>query len=55
MAKTLVDGFIPLSFCPLQIHSDQGRNFDGSLFKSLCNLLEVAKTRTTPYRQSVSG
>ncbi len=40
---------------PTQIHTDQGRNFDGNVLKILCKLLEIAKTRTTPYRPSSNG
>ena len=55
ISKTLVDNFITRFGTPVQIHSDQGRNFDGKLFKSLCELLEIAKTRTTPYRPCSNG
>jgi len=41
--------------CPLQLHSDQGRNFDSKLFARLCELLQIAKTRTTPYHASSNG
>ena len=35
--------------CPLKVHTDQGSNFDGNVFRAFCHLLEIAKTRTTPY------
>ena len=54
-AKAVVDGFISRFGCPLEIHTDQGRNFDGKLFSSVCELLEVTKTRTTPYRPCSNG
>jgi transposase InsO family protein len=41
--------------CPLQVHTDQGKNFDGNLFKSLYEALQIAKTRTTPYHPSSNG
>jgi predicted aspartyl protease len=41
--------------CPVEIHTDQGRNFDGDLFKAFCELLEITKTRTTPYHPSSNG
>ncbi len=38
-----------------QIHSDQGRNFESQLFGELCRLLQISKTRTTPYRPQSDG
>lgn len=29
--------------CPLEVHTDEARNFDGNLFKALCDVLEIAK------------
>ncbi len=40
---------------PRIIHSDQGREFESDLFKGICALLEVQKTRTTPYRPQSDG
>ena len=54
-AKQVVDGFISRFGCPLEIHTDQGRNFDGKLFHAVCELLQVTKTRTTPYRPCSNG
>lgn len=36
--------------CPLE-----GRNFDSNLFRALCDELQIAKTRTTPYQPSSNG
>ena len=55
IAKAAVDRFFSHFGYPITIHTDQGRNFDGELFKSLCQLLHIAKTRTTPYRPSSNG
>ena len=55
VASKVVKGFISRFGCPLEIHSDQGPEFDSGLFKSVCNLLEITKTRTTPYRPSANG
>ena len=38
-----------------QIHSDQGRNFESRLFSALCEVMQIHKTRTTPYRPSANG
>jgi hypothetical protein len=55
VARTVVDQVFSRFGCPLQIHSDQGRNFDGNLFKAVCHLYRTAKTRTTPYRPCSNG
>ena len=40
VAKCVADGFISRFGCPLEIHTDQGKNFDGKLFLSVCELLK---------------
>ena len=49
VADVLVDKIILRFGMPLVIHSDQGREFENGLMKSLCNLLGYVKTRTAPY------
>ncbi|CAG2231769.1 unnamed protein product [Mytilus edulis] len=49
VAKAAVDGFISRFGCPLEVHTDQGKNVDGNLMWNLCELLEISKTRTTAY------
>ena len=41
--------------CLLEIHTDQGTNFQSNLFKAFCKVLEISKTRTTPYHPSSNG
>lgn len=55
VAMSLVEGFIARLGCPLQIHSDQVRNFMKVVFYKLCKILGISKTRTTPYRPCVNG
>ena len=55
VARAVVDGFISCEGCMLQLHTDQGWNFDGALFQGLCDLLQVTKTRTTPYQPCSNG
>ena len=53
-ARTLVSEFIVRFRCPLELHSDQGRNFESRMFKEVCDLLKIVNTRTTPYRPSAN-
>ncbi|VDH98510.1 Hypothetical predicted protein [Mytilus galloprovincialis] len=39
-----VKNFFSKFGCALQIHTDQGRNFESNLFHELCRLLEITKT-----------
>ena len=48
-ANALVDQWISRFGCPHSLHSDQGRNFESKLFEQLMQLLEIDKTRTTPF------
>ena len=54
-AKCAVDQFFSRFGTPLQIHTDQGGNFDGNVMKALCHLSRIAKTQTTPYHPSSNG
>ena len=49
VADILVENIILRFGMPLVIHSDQGREFENGLMKSLCALLGCTKTRTAPY------
>lgn len=40
---------------PLEIFTEQGKNFDSNLFKALCDVLQIAKRRTTPCHPSPNG
>ena len=55
VAKTLVSEFIRRIGCPLELHSDQGRNFESQMFKEVCDILKIVKTKTTPYHPSSNG
>jgi len=49
------NGFFSRFGFPFQLHSDQGRNFEGQLVKELCKLTGVYKTRTTPFHPQSDG
>ena len=54
-AKALYENvFLHYRF-PEKLHSDQGRNFESKVIKNLCKLLEIRKTRTTPYPPMGNG
>lgn len=55
IAEKFIVHFIVTFGCPLEVHTDQGRNFDSDLFRALCDALEIAKTRTTPYHLLSNG
>lgn len=54
-ADAFLKHFVVTFGCPLEVHTDQGRNFQSDLFQAFCKVLEITKTRTTPYRPSSNG
>jgi hypothetical protein len=38
-----------------QLHTDQGRQFEAALFQQVCDLLQIKKTRTTPFHPQSDG
>jgi len=50
-----VNQFFSRLGCPFQVFTDQGRNFESALFRAMCDLLHIHKSRTTPYRPSANG
>ena len=55
VAKELVHNFCCRYGAPMEIHTDQGRNFKSGVFKELCRLLGIRKTRTTPLHPQLDG
>ena len=55
MAEVVVNEFVCRFGVPLEIHSDQGRNFESAVFTEMCNLLGMKKTRTTPLHPQSDG
>ena len=58
-ASTIASVLCAEFFCrfgiPAEIHSDQGRNFESVLFREVCDLMGVQKTRTTAFRPQSDG
>ena len=55
IAISAIDEFFCRFGMPLSIHTDQGSNFVGNVFRSVCELLEIRKTQTTPYHPESNG
>ena len=55
VAKKFVERIVTIFGVPLQIHSDQGSNFESAVFKEMCKILGIHKTRTTPFRPKSDG
>ena len=49
VAHKLVYESFPGFGTPFDLHSDQGCNYEATLFKEVCKLLEINKTRFSPY------
>lgn len=54
-AHRIVNDFIARWGTPLTIHSDQGATFESKLFKELCKMLNVRKTRASPRNPKGNG
>jgi len=55
IAKVLVDRVFAYFGMPIQILTDQGRNFESALFNELCTRLGIDHVRTTAYKPSTNG
>ena len=55
VATVFVNEFISRFGTPRQLHTDQGRNFESALFKEVCAMLSIDKTRTTPFHPQSDG
>ena len=54
-ANILLNEIIARFGTPLDLHSDQGRNFESEIFSELCRLLEIRKTRTSARHPQCNG
>ncbi|GFX96667.1 retrovirus-related Pol polyprotein from transposon 412 [Trichonephila clavipes] len=55
VAEVLVQQRLSRFGVPLQLHSDQGRNFDSAVCKRLCEILAIDKTTTTAFHPESDG
>lgn len=55
VSKVIYDGWITRFGCPHKLTSDQGRQFESSLFTGLMRLLGIDKIRSTSYHPQANG
>ncbi|CAC5418988.1 unnamed protein product [Mytilus coruscus] len=55
ICTAFIDHFVTKFGALLQLHSDQGRNFQADIFQRMCKLLGIQKTRTTSFRPQSNG
>ena len=55
VAQKLVMEYVCRFGVPVELHSDQGRNFKSQVFGEMCKVLGINTTRTTPYNQKCDG
>ena len=55
VARILIYEWFAIYGEPMQIHSDQGTNFESKLMHELCDTYGIEKTRTTPFHPQADG
>ena len=55
VAEVLVKELVSRFGVPVELHSDQGRNFESRVFQEMCRILGIKKTRTTPLHPQSDG
>ncbi|KMQ86489.1 krab-a domain-containing protein [Lasius niger] len=55
VAEIFINEFVSRHGVPLEVHTDQGKNFESKLFAELMELLGIRKTRTTPLHPQSDG
>ena len=55
IAEKLMDNIVCMFGVPVNLHADQGTNIESNVFQKFCELIEIAKTRTTPFAPWSNG
>ena len=55
VAIGFIEGWVTRLGVPRELHTDQGSNFESELFREMCKLLGIYKTRTTPRNPKSDG
>ena len=53
--RAIWNKWIPYFGVPMDLHSDQGSNVDGTKVRELCRMLGIDKTRSAPYHPEGNG
>lgn len=54
-AQAFIDNYVTKYGALRTLHTDQRRQFESRLFKQLCDIPRINKTRTTPYHPQSDG
>lgn len=55
IADKLIDNVVCMFGVPWNLLADQGSNFESNIFRKFCELVELSKTRTTPFAPWSNG
>lgn len=55
VAEVIVKEYVCRFGVPLELHSDQGHNFESQVFAEMCGIIGIMKTRTTPLHPQSDG
>jgi len=55
VARAILQHFVLKFGVPFSLHSDQGKNYESVLWRELCSLMGIKKTRTSAYRPQSDG
>ncbi|CAC5404177.1 unnamed protein product [Mytilus coruscus] len=50
VANKLIERIVTIFGVPMEIHSDNGSNFESNVFAEMCKILGINKTKSTPLR-----
>lgn len=54
-SRAAVNEFFARFGFPFNVFTDKGKYFESRLFKSICDVVQIHKSRLTPYRPSANG
>ncbi|XP_037944217.1 uncharacterized protein K02A2.6-like [Teleopsis dalmanni] len=55
VAEVFVQNWVTRFGVPIELHSDQGRNFESTIFQEICTMMGIRKTRTTALHPQSDG